>query len=133
MRALALALLLGVFLAHDSANLIAEGTKYSPAAVFYMLQGAWSAMLAACLLLFILNEHPSIWRRVAVAAMGIAIFEGLEIPVCRLLVDDIMNVPSRTTMCNYVTGLPVSQVTLSLEIIALVVAIWPWLWKQDEE
>ena len=119
MRAVAIILIVGVFLVHDGENWLAHGTRFSPAAVFYMLQGAWTVVLSACLLLFMLSAVPTVWRNLASAALVISIVEGSLIPVCRLAVTDIKAVPSGVSLCDYVTGLPVHAVLLCLEVFAV--------------
>lgn len=119
MKVVAAVLLLGVFIANDTANWIAQATGYSPAAVFYMLQGAWVVILSGCILVFMLAAKPSFWRSLGIAAVGISMAEGAMIPACRLAVTDISAVPRGTNMCDFVTGLPVSATTLTLELMIL--------------
>ena len=132
MKAVALVLLFGVFIAHDTANWIAEVTGYSPAAVFYMEQGTWTVILSSCLLVFVLTQKASLWRTLGLAAIGISIVEGSMIPVCRLAVSDISLVPRGTNLCDYVTGLPVSATLLTVEIM-IVCWIIGTFYRNDSE
>jgi len=116
---MAILLIVGVFLAHDGANWLAEGTRFTPAAVFYMLQGTWSALLSGCLLLILAAAVPSVWRSIAIAALSVSVVEGLMIPACRLAVWDIKAVPRGTNLCDYATGLPIGSVALCLEVLAI--------------
>lgn len=133
MKGFAVLLIVGVFFAHDGANWLAEGSRFSPAAVFYMLQGIWTALLSALLLALVWAAKPSIWRSLCIAALVISIVEGLQIPACRFFVDDIYALAkSGMNTCDYVTRLPVSAVTISLELIALCVIVGTWFWRSDE-
>jgi len=132
MRALAIALLVGVFVAHDTANWLGENSKFSPAAWFYMLQGAWTALLSACVLGLLYVAKPSVWRSLAVAAMGISIVAGLMVPVCRLAVADINAVPRGVSLCNHVTGLPIGAAILCVEVFVVCWIIGQWVWKNGD-
>lgn len=127
MRLVAIILIVGVFLVHDGANWLADGSRFTPAAVFYMLHGAWGAVLSAALLLVLVAATASVWRDLAIAALVISIIEGLQIPACRLAVSDIKAVPRGMSLCDHVTGLPVHAVLLTLEMLALCWIIGSWL------
>lgn len=132
MKTVAAVLLLGVFIANDTANWIAQATGYSPAAVFYMLQGAWVAVLSGCVLVFMLAAKPSLSRSLGIAAAGISMFEGAMIPAFRIAVSDISAVPRGTNLGDHVTGLPISAVTLTLELMILAWIVGSSLRKRDE-
>jgi hypothetical protein len=119
-RFIAIVLVVGVFLAHDGEHWLSEGSRFSPAAVFYMLQGAWTVVLSACLLLLLTAAVASVWRDLAVTALGISIVEGSLLPVCRFPVANIKEVPMGVGLCDHVTGLPVHAVLLTLEVLAVV-------------
>ena len=120
MKAVALVLLFGVFIAHDTANWIAEGTSYTAAAIFYMEQGAWTVVLSGCLLVFVLTQKPSLWRTLGFAAIGISMVEGLMIPIFRFAAGpDISAKPVGMNLADYVTGLPVSATLLTLEVMVV--------------
>lgn len=112
MKWASIVLLLGVFIANDGANWLAG--PYSAAANFYMLQGVWVAILSAFAVAIFLEARRSIWRSLGVAAMTISIIEALEIPGCRLFVADISKVHGN--ICDAVTGLPISAVTVCIEV-----------------
>lgn len=126
MKWIATALLVGVFVAHDSANWLSQGSRFTPAAWFYMLQGAWSVALSATILLMLEAARPTIWRNLAQAAMVISIVEGAQIPVCRAI---LMGPPAAgMNVCDSATGLPVGAVLTCIEIIALCWAVAAWAW-----
>jgi len=132
MRAVAIILVVGVFIAHDGANWLADGTRYSPAAVFYMLHGAWGAVLSALLLVVITAAAASVWRDLSIAALVISIIEGVQIPACRLAIADMKAVPRGVSLCDHATGLPVHAVFLSLEVLAVFCIMGAWVNKWHE-
>jgi len=132
MRAVAIILVVGVFVAHDGANWLADGTRYSPAAVFYMLHGAWEAVLSAALLLVLVAVKATVWRDLALGALTISIIEGLQMPTCRLAIADMKAVPRGVSLCDFATGLPVHAVLLTLEVFALLCIIGSWVSKWRE-
>jgi len=119
---IALTLLCGVFIAHDTANWLAFGS-FTPGRVFYMLQGAWSALLSAILMVFVLTQKRTIWRDLSVAALAISIIEGMEMPVCTLAVDSA-KVPRGTNLCDYAAGFPIGYVIEGLYFIAVARILW---------
>lgn len=132
MRTIAIVLLLGVFLAHDAANWLSGHSRFTPPAVFYMLQGAWSVVLSSVLLMLFWMATASIWRTLCIAAMVISIVEGLQVAVCRLAVDDIGSVPQGMNLCDYVTGIPVGTITTILYLVILAWLIGGWLIGDEE-
>lgn len=127
MRATAIILVVGVFLAHDGANWLSDGTRFSPAAMFYMLHGAWEAALSAGFLLILAIAKASIWRDLAIAALVISIIEGAQMVACRYAVTDINAVPRGTNLCDFSTGLPIGAVSLTMEVLALAWIIGSWV------
>ncbi|MFA6168947.1 MAG: hypothetical protein WC700_20140 [Gemmatimonadaceae bacterium] len=117
MRFLALILLAGAFLRHGTANWLAEGSSMSAAAWFYVLGGAWEAVLCAVILLMVYGYHRTIWRVMAATALVIGILEGAQMSVCRLAITDIRAVPAGVNLCDYATGLPVGAVMLTLYLL----------------
>jgi hypothetical protein len=111
---LSVLLLIGVFVANDGAYLLSG--PYSVAATFYMLQGAWTALLSGLLLMLFCEAKPSLWKNLGIAAMSISLLEALEIPACRLFIVDISKV--RGNLCD-AWGFPISSVTLTLEVLIL--------------
>lgn len=132
MRAVAILLLLGVFVAHDTANWLSEHSRFTPPAIFYMLQGAWSVVLSCIVLMFFWAARKCIWRTLAIAAMVISICEGLQVTGCRFMVKDIWNVPPGTNMCDYATGLPVGTVATILYLVILAWVIGGWMIGDEE-
>lgn len=127
MRWMALVLVVGVFVAHDGANWISSWSGVYPWAVFFMLQGGWTVVLAACVALFIYGAMPSLERSLALAALGIAMVEGIEIPACGLAVKDFTLIPRGVNTCDYVTGLPLGAVQICLEVFILAWLIGSYL------
>jgi hypothetical protein len=127
MRAVAIGLVVGVFLAHHGANWLSDGSTFTPAAVFYMLQGVWEATLSALLLTVLAAAKASLWRDLALAALAISIIEGVQMPACRLAITDIKAVPRGVSLCDHATNLPVNAVLLTLEVLALCWIIGAWV------
>ena len=128
MRPIAILLVVGVFLAHDGANWLADGTRFTPAAAFYMLHGAWEAVLSAMLLaLGLWTVRASIWRDLSVAALVVSIIEALQLPACRFAIDDMKSVPRGMSLCDYATGLPVHAVLLTMEVFVVFCIIGWWV------
>jgi hypothetical protein len=132
MRVIATILIVGVFLAHDGANWLADGSRFTPAAVFYMLHGAWEAVLSALLLAVLTATKASAWRDLGITALAISIIEALQIPACRLAISDIRSVPPGMSLCDRATGLPVHAVLLTLEAAAVFCVMGSWVSKWRE-
>ena len=115
MRWMALALAC-VIPAHYGAKWLAQVLDTYPWAAFFMLQGAWTVVLSACLLIFFIAAKCTIWRDICIAALVISIIEGCEIPLCGLLVNDFALIPRGVNTCDYVTGWPVTFITLWTEV-----------------
>lgn len=120
MKYLAFTLLLGVFVMNYGYRELAEGTRFSQAAVFYMLMGIWIAYLAAIALAWAYHSPVSVWRVLAIDGALIAVIEALQMPVCRYPITDIRAVPTNVNLCDYVTGLPVYLTMLCLYLIIIV-------------
>ena len=116
MKVLSIIITIGVLIVYAGCNLLADVTGYSYRAMFYMLMGAWSAVLSLCLMLFIFFSSHSIWRSIALFALFGSSIEGMQMTVCRALVDDINNIPSGMNLCDYLTGLPIGSTIIGLYI-----------------
>ena len=112
-------LLLGVFIRHYSAWWLAEGTYLSPQAMFYVLGGAWEAILCLALLGAVTLAKRSLWRYIAGVAMVVGALEGLQIAICRVAISDIRAVPTNINLCDYLTGLPLGATLAALYLIAI--------------
>ena len=119
MKQLAIVLLLGVFIRHDTANWIAASSGMSPAAVFYILGGAWEFVLCGLLLWAVCGYYWTIWSGLASAALVIGMIEGAQVSLCRLAIQDIRSVPQGTNLCDYVTGLPVGAVLTTVYVLLI--------------
>ena len=99
--------------------------RYSVPATFYMLQGAWVAVLSGLLLAVVAAQKKTLWRDLALGALAISILEGVEIPACRLFVVDISKIHGN--ICDAVTGLPISAVTICIEVFFLAWLVGSYL------
>lgn len=117
MKYAAVTLIVGVFAVNFGYRWMAEGTRFSQAAMFYMLSGVWTAILSAIVFLFACGQKRGFWRWLVLSAMAISILEGLENSACRFLIMDIKAVPTNVNLCDYVTGLPVTAVSVGLYLI----------------
>jgi len=117
-KLLASVLLLGVFIRHDSAWWIAAETGANPRVVFYVLGGAWEAVLCA-LILWALYSYPvTPWRNLAIAACAIGALEGAQMAACRMAIGS-RSIPTGVNLCDYSTGLPVGAVMTSLYLLII--------------
>jgi hypothetical protein len=116
-RAIAVLLVLGVFLRHDTAFRIADATGWSPGGIFYVSGALWEILLCALVLFFIWNYRASLWRSLGLAAMGIGIAEAAMSAACQMAITG--RPPPNTTQCDFVTGLPVFAVTFAVEMAVL--------------
>jgi len=114
LRWLPLALLLGVFVRHDTSYLASTFTPLTPGAWFTTMGGLWE--VALCFLVMSLWRDP--W---VVAAMWIGIVEGAQIAACRPFIADISKVPQDVTLCDYVTGW-----RIGIPILVLYLGIVCW-------
>lgn len=123
MRTLAILLLVAVFARHGLANWLAGEAGLSAAAWFYVLGGAWEAMLCGALAWAILGYRAGLWRSLGLAACAIGALEGAQMAACRLAITDIRAVPAGANLCDFATGLPVGAVAISLYLITICYAI----------
>lgn len=93
----------------------------TPAAIFYILGGAWEVVLCGVLLMIFWAMKKSIWRNLSIAAMLIGMLEGGQVAVCRLAVSDIHAVPQGVNLCDYVGGLPIG---VSLTCLYFFILCW---------
>jgi len=121
MRLIAFALLLGVFIRHNTYAILSQQTGMTEPWVFYVLGGLWEVVLCSVLLMIFWAMRPSIWKNLAIAAMAIGILEGAQVFVCRLCVKDIYAVPPGTNLCDYVSGLPIG---VSLTCLYFLILCW---------
>ena len=119
MKAFAVALLVGVFLRHGSANWLSDGSSLSAAAWFYILGGAWEFTLCALLLWVVMGYRWTIWRGLCTAALVIGMLEAAQVSVCRLAISDIRAVPVGVSLCDYATGMPMGAVMMSLYVLLI--------------
>ena len=120
MKIAAFTLILGVFVANFLYRHLAEGTRFSHAAMYYMLSGLWIAVLSAFLFLVFSSQRPGFWRWLGMFAMFVSVSESLQTSVCRFAVADIKAVPANVNLCDYVTGLPVGASMVALYLLIIV-------------
>lgn len=128
MKWLAALLLVGVFVRHDAAFLLASWTGWTPAAVFYVLGGFWEAILCGTLFVILNVCERTIWRDLAAYAMVIGVAESVMVSGCRLALT--APPPKGMTSCEHVTGWPIGQAMLALEIMGLCWLVGSWMWKR---
>jgi hypothetical protein len=134
MRWLACALLLGVFVRHDTAFTMAAWIGTSPGVVFYVLGALWEVMLCTTLLGILWAAKRDAWTEIAMAAVTIGIVEAGMVAGCQIALHGA--VPPGMTTCQHVTGIPIGAVVTTLEastLLALVgwhIAKW---WAPREE
>jgi hypothetical protein len=129
-RAIAVLLVLGVFLRHDTAFKVADMTGWSPGGVFYVSGALWEIVLCALLLFFIWNYRASLWRSLGIAAAFIGMAEASMMATCQMAITG--RPPPNTTQCDFVTGLPVFAVTFAVEMAVLFWIIGAWAWKNGD-
>lgn len=125
MKHLAVFFLIGVYVRHHSSHWLAEQTGFRPGSIFYMLGGLWEVALYAILAAFIWNYAKSVWRTIALFALGMGAFEGMLLPACRLAIKDIDAMPPNANMCDYATGMPITLILLSAYLIIFCYVIIP--------
>lgn len=126
MRWIAIVLLLGVFIVHDTPQWIVEGTGYPRNWFFYGLIGAWTALLSAVTAPFFWEQPHSLWRSLALAALAISFIEGMEMPACLLALDpaNVNRMPSGYSLCDYVVGFPIGKIIECLYFLAVLYILW---------
>jgi hypothetical protein len=125
-RWIALILLIGVFVRHDTSFLLAKFTRLSAPEWFYLLGGWWEAILCMTLATRVRGYF-------AVAALWIGTLEGGQIALCQSFLQG--PVPLGMNECDYLTGLPIGAWIVAGEIVILLGAAgmkWRWgsgLWS----
>lgn len=129
MRAIAVLLVVGVFLRHDTPFRIAAMTGWTPGGIFYVAGAMWEALLCALLLFFIWNYRASIWRSLGIAAAFIGIAEAAMSAACQMTITS--QPPPNTFQCDHVTGLPVFLFTFIVEVAVLFGIVGVWAWRKN--
>lgn len=107
---LGIALLILVSLRHNGSFWINDLTGFPQKGAFYVMGGAWEAVL--CLVL-----ATYLWRQkehIGVFACVVGASEGIQMAVCRLLQG-----PSAKNLCDTYFGLPVGATIVSLYVLWL--------------
>ena len=121
--AVALALLIGVFLRHHTPFQIAALTGWSAGGIFFVSGALLDVLLSLILVLFFWSAPRSIWRNLSLLAVGIMIVESAMMAICYMGGNAA---PVGTERCDYMTGGPVAATFIILECAAAVVVLWNW-------
>jgi len=127
MRAIAILLMVGVFLRHYSGWLFAGFLDISRSVWFYIFGGLWEVTLCACLLSIFWGLPRGRWRNIGIAAMLVGIIEAAQMPTCALIVRDMSLVPRGSNLCDFAAGFPVGPPILAF---CIVIALGALLGKQ---
>ena len=127
MKVITCALLLGIFLRHDSAFTVAQWTGWNPRSIFYVQGALLEILLLALLLCFIWAVRRDVWRSLGIAACGIGISEAALIAGCQAAI--MTRPPANVTQCDHVTGLPISAATTTIYLLVLAWIAGTWFWK----
>jgi hypothetical protein len=117
LRWLAIVLLVGVFVRHDTSYLASTFTPLTPGAWFTVMGGLWEITLCLALLLWV-RSIP-----LAAAALWIGILEGAQISACRAVIADIRSVPQNVNLCDYLTGWHVGAIMTGVYLFIVCMAI----------
>lgn len=121
MKSVALLLMAGMILRHNSANVLAPVFGTHPGWVFYVLGGLWEIVLAFVIALFAVKEAPSKWKTLIYAVCAAFAIEGLLMFACAPFA-------SSGPLCTNATGIPIEATTSTLY---LVVFFWILVKKND--
>ena len=122
MRLLAAALAIGAVFFNFSAEWALPG--YGPYATWYILQSLWVVVLCAAVRLLI-EAYPrtAVWALASTACV-VGASEGLQNATCRLLVENGGSIPRGTTVCDYVTGLPMQATSVTLYLLLFLWSVY---------
>ena len=122
MRLLAAALAIGAVFFNFSAEWALP--KYGPYATWYILQSLWVVVLCAAVRLLI-EAYPrtAVWALASTACV-VGASEGLQNATCRLLVENGSSIPRGTTVCDYVTGLPMQATSVTLYLLLFLWSVF---------
>lgn len=141
LAAVAVLLLAGIFLRHDSSFVIAAVTDRAPRDIFHIAGGLLEIELLAIImvLLYLLirfvptNIHTQFWYALAQLVCFIGIIEGLMVSGCTMFLREYP--PPGVTVCTHVTGWEIGWWVKGGELIALaaLVVLYTWNLFHDEE
>lgn len=118
MKAIAVLLILGVFIRHVAVNWLDLGL--STTALFYTFGGAWESILCLTILVLISAARESIWKSLIQFAMIVGSLEGAQIAVCRPFVHDLSKVPAGVDLCDYLLGFPFGKAVMVFYFLVLI-------------
>ena len=115
---LAVILLVGVFVRHDTAYTLADMTGFNPKAIFYVLGGWWEAILAAIILQFV-RQRPerNVYWHLSIFACLVTICESLQM-TCQLFTGSTTG-----NVCDNLSRLPIGATMTALYVLF---ACWRW-------
>jgi hypothetical protein len=102
MKYIAAILIVGGFIRHNSSLWLQDLTGVSVKAIFFILGGAWEAILALVIVWLLWNLKRNAYWHLAVMGCVLEIVEGSQIAVCRMLAT-----PGKGNLCDILTGVPV--------------------------
>ena len=116
-------LVASVFVRHNSAFWMASALGSTPPAVSYVMGAVLEVVMGAAIAILLLAWTPSLWRNLGIAGGLIAMSEGAQMAACRIAIADIRALPPNTTLCDYVSGLPMGSVLMALYLFGIVYVI----------
>ena len=120
MRAIAVVLLLGVFLRNFSIfGGMWDASSFSPQAIFYMLGGILELILFSVIAVLVWKDRKSYWGSIVIIASVMGMIEGFTTTGCRLLISDIFALPRDIHMCDWKFGFSFQGWRLTFYLIYL--------------
>ena len=120
MKWLVLIVTASIFVRHNSAFWMASALNTTAPAVSYVMGALLEVVMGATIALLLLAHPKSLWRTLGIFAGCIAAIEGAQMAVCRLAIADIRALPPNTTLCDFVTGLPIGSVLTTLYLSGIL-------------
>lgn len=120
MKWLVLIVTVSIFARHNSAFWMASALNTTAPAVSYVMGGLLEVVMGAALAILLLTQPKSLWRTLGIFAGCIAAIEGAQMAACRIVIADIRALPANTTLCDFVTGLPIGSVITALYLSGIL-------------
>lgn len=122
MKRVGAALAIGAVFFNFSAEWALPG--YGPYATWYIQQSIWVVVLCVVVRLLIESYPRSAVWALASTACVVGASEGLQNATCRLLVENGSSIPRGTTVCDYVTGLPIQATSITLYLLLFLWSVY---------
>ncbi len=116
MKYVACLLTLIVFARHAGDQTLAAFLETTVKTAYYILGGAQETILWVVVGLFVCMQRSEFAKSMSIASCVIGIFEGLQIPFCRLLT---LRKDYSGNTCDYIFGIPLGATMLSVYTIAV--------------